>query len=158
MKNAVENGGALIGLVSRGLPGLPEAGRAPGQLSPLTLAYIGDTVYDLYVRTLLVETTDATAHGLHLQAAGRVCAAAQAAAFRRVAPLLTEEEQQVFKRGRNAHMGSVPKHASIADYRAATGLEALLGYLYLSGRDARLTELMAQILSPGDAPEKKENL
>ena len=65
---------------------------------------------------------------------------------RRILPLLSEEECTIFKRGRNAHMGTVPKHAQIADYRAATGLEALLGYLYLSGADTRLAELMRMAL------------
>ena len=72
--------------------------------------------------------------------------AAQAEALRRILPLLSEEECAVFKRGRNAHMGTIPKHAQIADYRAATGLEALFGYLYLSGADARLAELMRMAL------------
>ena len=99
----------------------------PKQLGPLVLAYIGDTIYDLFVRTELVDSTTLTAHGLHIGAAKRVCAKAQAAAFRR---------------GRNAHMGSVPKNAAIIDYRIATGMEALVGYLYLSGKDERLSQLM----------------
>ena len=134
----------MLGLVCAGLPDLRR--RDARQISPLVLAYIGDTVYDLFVRTLLVERTDATAHKMHLQAAKHVCAAAQAEASRRILPLLSEEECTIFKRGRNAHMGTVPKHAQITDYRAATGLEALLGYLYLSGADARLAELMRMAL------------
>ena len=110
-------------------------------LPALTLAYIGDTVYDLYVRTLLVRRRPAGAHALHMAAAGQVCAAGQAAAFRRVEPLLTGEELAVYRRGRNAHSGTVPKHASIADYRVATGLETLVGYLYLTGNDARLIDI-----------------
>ncbi len=139
--NDNQEGAGILRLVSAALPDMPR--RDPRQLSPLVLAYIGDTVYDLFVRTRLVERTDATAHGMHLAAAKQVCAAAQAEAFRRVGPRLTEDERAVFKRGRNAHMGTVPKHASIADYRAATGLEALVGHLYLAGEDARLLELMA---------------
>lgn len=115
-------------------------------LAPLTLAFIGDTVYDLYVRTWLLDTMDATPHGLHLAAAKHVCAAAQARAFRRIEPILTPEEQGVFKRGRNAHSGTVPKNASITDYHAASGLEALIGYLYLTGDETRLSELMAEAL------------
>ena len=114
--------------------------------NPLVLAYIGDTIYDLYVRTQLILTTDATAHGLHMQAAQRVCAKGQAEALRRIWDQLTEEEQGVYKRGRNSHMGTVPKNAAIQDYRAATGLEALLGYLYLGGQDQRLTQLMGWLL------------
>ena len=124
--------------------------REPRLLSPLVLAYIGDTVYDLYVRSQLLLTSDATAHGLHLMATKRVCAKAQAEAVQRILPTLTEEEQYIFRRGRNSHMGTVPKHAQMADYRAATGLEALLGYLYLKGEDQRLSQLMGQMLAPQD--------
>lgn len=122
-------------------------GNNPGHLGPLVLAYIGDTVFDLYVRTSLVSGTTLTAHGLHVAAARKVCAAAQAKAFHRIESMLTEEELTVFKRGRNAHMGTVPKNASIADYRAATGIEAVVGWLYLSRRDERLNELMTAMLS-----------
>lgn len=115
------------------------------QLSPLVLAYMGDTIYDLYVRTQLLHSSDATPHGLHMAAAAKVCAAAQAAASARVLPLLNEQELAIYRRGRNAHMGTVPKNASIADYRAATGLEAMIGYLYLSGNDARLHVIMQAI-------------
>ena len=137
---------AVIDVVSRAFP--PAArGQDPTQMGPLVLAYIGDTVYDLYVRTHLVRTTALTAHGLHMAAAKRVCAAAQAASFRRIEDRLTEEELAVFRRGRNGHMGTIPKNASIADYRTATGLEAVIGWLYLKGRDSRLTELMETILA-----------
>lgn len=122
----------------------------PTQLGPLVLAYVGDTVYDLYVRTKLVLGTGLTAHGLHLEAAKRVCASAQAEAYRRIADELTDEETAVFRRGRNGHMGTIPKNASIADYRAATGLEAVVGWLYLKGDDARLNELMRKILNENE--------
>lgn len=115
-------------------------------LSPLALAYLGDTVYDLYVRAWLVRNTEHTPHDLHLLAAKRVCAAAQAAALTRVEPMLTPEEAVICRRGRNAHCGSVPKNASVADYHAASALESLLGRLFLDGRDARITELMTCIL------------
>ncbi len=125
--------------------------KEPRLMSPLVLAYIGDTVYDLYVRTQLLLTSDATAHGLHVMATKRVCAKAQAEAVQRILPTLTEDEQYIYRRGRNSHMGTVPKHAQMADYRAATGLEALLGYLYLKGEDDRLNELMGQMVAPQDA-------
>lgn len=127
----------------------------PTQLGPLVLAYVGDTVYDMFVRTMLVDTTTLTAHGLHVHAAGLVCAKAQAEAFRRIEPMLTDAESAIFRRGRNAHMGTVPKNASIIDYRLATGLEALIGWLYLSGSDMRLAELMRKALAAnsGDIPE-----
>lgn len=118
----------------------------PSQLGPLVLAYIGDTVFDLYVRTKLVTSTTLTAHGLHMAAAKKVCAQAQAEAYRRVESLLTEEESAVFRRGRNGHMGTIPKNASIGDYRLATGVEAVIGWLYLKGRDGRINELMRIIL------------
>lgn len=118
----------------------------PEHLPPLVLAYIGDTIYDLYVRTHLVVTTDNTPAKLHSLAAKRVCAAAQAQAYHRIADALSEEELAIFKRGRNSHLGTVPKNAAIQDYRAASGLEALMGFLYLSGRDERLCELMRMAL------------
>ncbi|MBR0157256.1 MAG: ribonuclease III [Clostridia bacterium] len=129
---------------------LPENGKGhadPAQLGPLSLAYMGDTVYDLYVRTMLLDTTTLTAHGLHQAAVKLVCAKAQAAAFRRIEPMLTEQELAVFRRGRNTHIGTVPHSASIIDYRIATGLEAMLGWLYLSGDDGRIRTIMSAILS-----------
>ncbi|MEL7610835.1 MAG: ribonuclease III domain-containing protein [Bacillota bacterium] len=121
---------------------LKELKRDPAQCAPLVLAYIGDTIYDLYVRTMLVSTGDLTTHKLHLAAAKHVCAAAQAKAFQRIEPTLCEEELALSRRGRNAHMGTIPKNATIRDYRAATGFETLIGYLYLAGRDERLQALM----------------
>ncbi|MDR1619631.1 MAG: ribonuclease III [Clostridiales bacterium] len=118
------------------------ATRDAAQTPPLVLAYMGDTIYDLAVRTALIETSDATAHGLHMKASEKVRAAAQARAAQMVLPRLSEEETTIYRRGRNAHMGSVPKNATIAQYRAATGLEAVLGYLYLRGRDERLLQLL----------------
>ena len=112
--------------------------RPPALLNPLVLAYIGDTVYDLYVRTYLIHKTDFKAHGLHVRAASHVCAAAQAGALSRIKDMLTDEELAICRRGRNAHVNTVPKNA--------TGLETLVGYLYLSGRDERLNGLMSIIL------------
>lgn len=123
------------------------ARRNADQAAPLTLAFIGDTVYDLYVRTHLLDTRDATPHALHMAAAKCVCAAGQAAAFRRVEAELTERELVAYKRGRNAHSGTLPKNASVADYHTASGFEALIGWLYLSGQDARMTQLMRLALS-----------
>lgn len=129
---------------------LPEGAlsmKDPTQLGPLVLAYIGDTVFDLYIRTELIASTDLTAHGLHMAAAKRVCASAQAEAYRRIESALTEEELAVYRRGRNGHMGTIPRNASIGDYRSATGLEAVIGWLYLKGCDERMNELMRMILS-----------
>lgn len=125
---------------------VPRGKKDPRQLAPLTLAYIGDTVFDLYVRTRLVDRTDKTPHGYHMAAAKIVCAGAQASAFRKVEDMLSDEERAVFKRGRNAHCGTVPKHANVTDYHQASGFEALIGYLYLCGADERLDALMARAL------------
>jgi len=136
---------SIFGMVAEALPEGKAHAKDPTQLGPLVLAYIGDTVFDLYVRTHLILSTDLTAHGLHMQAAKHVCAAAQSAAFKKVEGLLTEDEAAVFRRGRNSHIGTVPKNAAIGDYRAATGLEAVIGWLYLKGDDERLNELMRVI-------------
>ena len=90
-------------------------------------------------------------HALHLEAAKRVCAKGQAQAYYAIAEQLTEEEQAAFRRGRNAHSATVPKHADVRDYRVATGLEALLGHLYLMGEDARIGELMRCITEQFEA-------
>lgn len=131
------------------LPGGAEldAARRPA----LVLAYVGDTVYDLFVRTWLVSRHDATAHTLHTLASKRVCAKAQAEALRRLTPHLSETEASVCRRGRNAKVGTVPKNAELSDYLAATGLEALLGYLFLSGQDERLMQVMRCTLEPDAA-------
>ena len=127
----------------------------PLSLPALTLAYLGDTVYDLYVRTYLAETLRMPVHALHLEAAKRVCAKGQAAAYYAVAERLTPEEQAAFRRGRNAHSATVPKHANVRDYRVATGLESMLGHLYLKGEDARIGELMRQILKSSESSGKE---
>jgi ribonuclease-3 family protein len=115
----------------------------PRQIPPLNLAYVGDTVYDLYVRAYLIHTHPETVHNLHVLSAKMVCAQGQARAFFALEPLLTEEELAVYRRGRNAHSGTVPKNANVADYRVATGLETLLGHLWVLGREARIDQLMA---------------
>ncbi len=121
----------------------------PKRLSPLTLAFIGDSVFDLLVREMLVCEANRPANRLHNLAVERVCAAAQANAARRLwdGGYLTEEEISILKRGRNAHTNHLPKNASEQDYHLATGLEALLGYLYLSGEIARLRDLFRLICS-----------
>jgi len=116
----------------------------PSQMNPLSLAFVGDGVYELFVRETMVQNRDAKVRDLHTKAVSRVRCEAQAKAAREVLlPVLTEEEQAVYNRGRNAHVGHVPKNASIADYHAATAVEALFGYLYLKGEITRLRELFA---------------
>lgn len=113
------------------------------QLSPLVLAYIGDSVYELYVRTRVIEEHPTMpAHKLHLQTVKYVKAHAQANSIHNMTDLLTDEEMAVFKRGRNAKSYTQAKNASTVDYRHATGFEALIGYLYISGMNERAEELM----------------
>lgn len=116
----------------------------PKQLSPTTLAFLGDGVFGLLVREKLCEC-DRPSGELHSRSVKLVNATAQAKAFRLIEPMLTEEELSVFKRGRNAHTSTTPKHSTNGEYHAATGLEALFGYIYLSGNDARLRELFTVI-------------
>lgn len=127
----------------------PEKGN-PKMLSPLTLAFVGDAVYGLLVRQKLAGL-DLSPSRLHPASVRLVRAEAQARAAEALFPRLTEEEQGIFKRGRNAHTGGVPKNATVGEYHAATGLEALFGYLYLAGRDHRLTELFREIWDRADA-------
>ena len=110
--------------------------------SPLTLAYIGDGVYDLIIRTIVVEKGNCPPARLHKQVSAVVKAQAQAQAIQTLLPVLTEEELQIYKRGRNAKSYTMAKNATVHDYRMATGFEALMGYLYLSGRTERILELV----------------
>lgn len=123
-------------------------------LSPLTLAFIGDTVFDLLVRSELVCEANRPVNALHKSASKKVCAAAQAEGIRRILPLLSEEEEAVFKRGRNSHTGGIPKNASSADYHYATGLESLFGWLYLNGKNERIMELYREIRNAGGGEEE----
>ena len=107
-------------------------------LSPLALAFVGDGVYSLMVRERLLSQANRPVNDLHKMAVQAVRAEAQSAAMEKLLPLLTEEEETVFKRGRNAHTAR-----SGADYHRATGLESLFGYLYLAGRIDRVRELFA---------------
>lgn len=110
--------------------------------SPLTLAYIGDGVYELIVRTVLVKRGNCPVNRLHKQASSLVKAASQSAMMEVLEPMLTEEEAGVYRRGRNAHSPTMAKHATMSDYRRATGFEALIGYLYLKEDFTRMTELV----------------
>ena len=119
-------------------------GVEPNQYSALTLAYIGDCIYELYVRLYLIKDLDYPVKVLHKTATKYVKASSQAEYFRIIEGILTEEEMAVFKRGRNAKSYTSAKNASIGDYRIATGYEALFGYWYLSGQTERMLE-MAQV-------------
>ena len=115
------------------------------QIGMLSLAHVGDAVYELLVRSRLCADNHTAVTQLHRMTVSQVNAAAQAQAVEKILPLLTEEERGVYKRGRNTKVNSVPHHAEIAQYHAATGLEALFGWLYLLGRRERLEELFAHI-------------
>lgn len=117
----------------------------PKQLSPLTLAFIGDGVFELFVRERLVSRGNCPVHALHKNTVQQVCCTAQAKAGELLQDYLTEEETDIYRRGRNAHVSHVPKNANPADYHAATALETLFGYLYLKGDLARLRELFQLI-------------
>ena len=112
------------------------------QYSPLVLAYMGDAVYELMIRTLVVNQGNAQVNKLHKRSAGLVKAEAQARMALALQEDLTETERAVYRRGRNAKSYTSAKNASIRDYRTATGFEALAGYLYLSGQPERLAELV----------------
>lgn len=119
---------------------------AARQLNPLILASIGDAVYSLSIRCHMVATHDLSAHMLHIHSAKMVCASAQREAYYKIESLLLEDELYIAKRGRNAHPGTVPKNADILDYRIATALEAVFGYLYILNKNERINLLIKTIL------------
>ena len=110
--------------------------------SPLTLAYIGDGVYELVIRTILVKKGNCPVNRLHKKASSLVKAGAQSAIMEVIEEKLTPEELSVYRRGRNAHSPTMAKHATMADYRRATGFEALMGYLYLKEDYTRMLTLI----------------
>ena len=110
--------------------------------SPLTLAYIGDGIYDLVIRSVVVGRGNTKAGKLHQTTSQLVKAHAQSEMMHAIEPELTEEESDVFRRGRNAKSPTMAKNATMADYRRATGFEALMGYLYLSHQMKRLIDLV----------------
>lgn len=115
--------------------------------SPLTLAFIGDSIFDLIIRTAVVEGGNAPVNKLHKQASKLVQASAQAQLYHTIKDQLSEEELAVFKRGRNAKSFTTAKNAGVVEYRIATGIETLAGYLYLTDRLDRLMELIKLHLS-----------
>lgn len=117
------------------------------QYSPLVLAYIGDTVYEVFIRTLIVCEGNAPVHKLHMKSINFVKAKAQSDIIHRIADSLTEEEQYIVKRGRNAKSGTVPKNADVTEYKYATGFESLLGFLYLKKEYTRLMEVLRMAVS-----------
>lgn len=120
----------------------------PSLLSPLTLAFFGDSVYELFVRRELLNEGSRPAGELHRKAVEMVRASAQAAVYDNLLAVITEEEEAILKRGRNANSTHIPKSSSPAQYRKATGVEALFGWLFLSGRTDRAEELFKIATAP----------
>lgn len=111
-------------------------------LSPLVWAYVGDAVYELYIRTNLVNNSNAKPHKLHVESIKYVKASAQANNLYKIETILTDEEKDVVRRGRNVQSHHVAKNATVADYSHATAFEALIGFLYLTHQDERLNEIL----------------
>ena len=119
----------------------------PSEMPALVLAYIGDAVLELYVRTALVKQGLSKVQQLHKEASNQVRATSQAQYLHELEHLLTEKEMAVVKRGRNAKSGHAPKNTDVIDYRLSTGFEALFGYLFLSRSDERIGELLEYLLN-----------
>ena len=115
------------------------------RLSMLALAHVGDAVYELLVRSMLTLRGPAQVQDLHRSTVAFVRAEAQAKAAEKLLPLLSEEEAAVYRRGRNCRVHGIPAHANPGEYHAATGLEALFGWLYLQGKEERVCELFRMI-------------
>ena len=142
------------------LPAAPSR-QSPGssaytRLPPLILAYVGDSVYEVFVRVMLAGSLNGSVHKLHTRATGYVRCDSQAEVLHNIYEILSEQERDIVRRGRNAHSGYVPKNASIADYRYATGFESLLGYLLLSGELDRLDYILT--LACKDVAERKRKI
>jgi len=123
------------------------AGKNAGQYPPLVLAYIGDAVYEVFIRTLLVQDGGRPVHMLHKRSVDFVKAKAQSDIIHRINDFLTPEEQDIVRRGRNAKSGTIPKNADVTEYKYATGFEALIGYLYLKGEIERLMQVMKMAIT-----------
>ena len=115
-------------------------------MSPLTWAYIGDCVYELYIRTNLINTTKMKPHELHVKAIKYVKAKAQAEILKNIYEELTEKEKDIVRRGRNAENHHLPKNANVQEYMYATAFEALIGYLYLTKQNQRLKEILEKAI------------
>ena len=121
--------------------GLPADRARARQINPVVLAFVGDAVYTLFVRTRLALSSGEKTGALNRRASERVSAHGQSALLERILPLLTEEEAEIYRRGRNAKKPTKSKNATVVEYVRSTGFEALLGYLYLTGQDGRIKEL-----------------
>lgn len=134
----------MIPMLSDGAQMMPDS--ELDKLSVLALAHVGDGVYELLVRTMLCGQGFGKVSELHRKTVSYVCAPAQAKAIRKIMPVLTEKELQMYKRGRNSKMHAAPQKATVGEYHAATGLETLFGYLYLKGQYTRIGQLFRMIM------------
>ena len=134
---ASKKGVMMIELIKR-----PENEAKVNTMSPLTWAYIGDSIFELYIRMHLVTTTKLKPHRLHIETIKYVKAQAQANILKEIEKILTEKELEIVKRGRNAENHHLPKNATVQEYMYSTGFEALIGYLYLTKQDERLREIL----------------
>lgn len=134
--------------ISPGPPHMSGGQTQVNQMHPLVLAYVGDAVYELFIRLVALGQETKVRH-LHKMVTGLVKCSTQAAILKNIEDQLTEAEQTAAKRGRNAKTGHTPKRASVVDYRLATGFEALLGYLFFTGQDDRLIEILHLAASVG---------
>ncbi|MBP1996448.1 Mini-ribonuclease 3 [Paenibacillus eucommiae] len=121
--------------------------KAPHLLNPLVLAYIGDAIFEVYIRQYVISQTNHRPNHLHQTATKYVSAKAQAKLLETLMPLLTQEEKDVVKRGRNAKSGSTAKNAEVLEYRHSTAFECLVGYLYYTQSYARLKELLDFVMA-----------
>lgn len=128
----------------------------PKLLNPLSLAYVGDAVLEMYVRVHLIQQQASKPHQLHQRAKRYVSAKAQSSALRELNQFLTDDERWHVKRGRNAKSGSVPKNTDLIDYKNSSGLECLLGYLYLADQRQRLEDLLQKIVCIVEGGERDE--
>lgn len=115
-------------------------------MPPLVWAYIGDCIYEIYIRMQLVNNTKLHPHELHVETTKYVKAQAQAQVLTKIEEILTEEEKEIVRRGRNAQNHHLPKNSSLAEYSKATAFEALIGYLYLSKQDERLSQILEKCI------------
>ena len=137
MTKLYENGEKMIELINR-----PENEMEVNTMSPLTWAYVGDSVYEVYIRMYLVKNTNMKPHKLHIEATKYVKAKAQAETLKKIENDLTEKEKEIVKRGRNAENHHLPKNATVQEYMHSTGSEAFIGYLYLTKQDERLRKIL----------------
>ena len=115
--------------------------------NPLVLAYMGDAVYEVFIRNMLIERKKISVHKLHVKSILYVKASAQAEVLHKIIEELNEDELSIVRRGRNAKSGTVPKNAKVIDYKYATAFEALIGYLYLTKRNDRLNDIMEKAVN-----------